>query len=282
MGKKITVYRISLAVIVLAIATVFGVWSLQDRKEVPKVKAVIEKTPEPLATKAPEIAQEVTTQSVEVKNPIDFDAYWALNPDVYAYIYIENTKVDYPILQHPTDNSYYLDYNMDGTKGYPGCIYTEKENAKDFSNPNTILYGHNMRNGSMFHTLHDFEKVDFFQNNKYIYIYLPTQVLQYKIFAAYTFSDRHILNAYNFYDQTEYQRYLDSIFQNKKANLDTSVPVTTNDQMITLSTCTGNDSTRWLVQAVLLHRFDCVYKTSTMAQYPTGEAIVMTGAKLAD
>ena len=53
-----------------------------------------------------------------------------VNPDIYAWIYIPGTEIDYPVLQHPSDDSYYLNYNMNGTRGYPGCIYTEKENNK--------------------------------------------------------------------------------------------------------------------------------------------------------
>ena len=88
---------------------------------------------------------------------LDWNELAKVNPDIYAWIYIPGTKVDYPVLQHPTDNTYYLNYNMNGTRGYPGCIYTEKENNKDFSDFNTIMYGHNMRNETMFETLHYYE-----------------------------------------------------------------------------------------------------------------------------
>lgn len=276
-------YHITIAVIIGATLLLLVIWSYEERKDIPKVKAVIEETEQPKqTTEATASAVQPEMQSVEVENPIDFDSYWAMNTDIYAYIYIENTNVDYPVLQHPSDNSYYLDYNIDGSKGYPGCIYTEKENAKDFTDSNTIIYGHNMRNGTMFKTLHKFENAQFFEQNKYIYIYLPDQVLQYKIFAAYTYNDRHILNSFDFSNQSVYQSYIDSIFSNPKGNIDTTVPVTVQDRIITLSTCTGNDSTRWLVQAVLLNRFDCAYKTRTTAQLPSGEAVVMNGAKRAD
>ena len=123
--------------------------------------------------------------SVPEKN-LDWNALWEQNEDIYAWIYIPNTNIDYPVLQHATDDTYYLEYNLDGSKGRPGCIYSEhKYNSKDFMDFNTALYGHNMRVGTMFATLHNFEDSTFFNENRYIYIYLPDgTVYVYDIFAA--------------------------------------------------------------------------------------------------
>ena len=89
-----------------------------------------------------------------------------VNPDIYAWIYVPGTKVNYPVLQHETDDTYYLNYNIDGTKGYPGCIYSEKKyNSKDFTDANAVLYGHNMKNGTMFGSIHRYEDQEFFNEN---------------------------------------------------------------------------------------------------------------------
>ena len=81
-----------------------------------------------------------------------------LNPDVYAWIDVPGTEISYPVLQSAEDNSYYLEHTIEGEKTLPGAIYSENYNSKDFSDYNTILYGHNMRNGTMFAgPLHDFE-----------------------------------------------------------------------------------------------------------------------------
>lgn len=58
-------------------------------------------------------------------------------------------EIEYPILQHPSDNSYYFMHNIDGSYGYPGCIYTENLNSKDFTDNNTVIYRHNVKNDSM-------------------------------------------------------------------------------------------------------------------------------------
>lgn len=117
--------------------------------------------------------------------PVKFGELQSVNPDVYAWITVPGTEIDYPILQHPSDNSYYLMHNIDGSYGYPGCIYTENLNSKDFTDNNTVIYGHNMKNGSMFAQLHKFEDPDFFRGNREVLIYLPDEVLHYTIFAAH-------------------------------------------------------------------------------------------------
>ncbi len=179
-----------------------------------------------------------------------------LNPDIYAWIYIPDSQIDYPVLQHATDNSYYLNYNIDGSKGYPGCIYTENYNAKDFSDPNTVLYGHNMKNGSMFAGLHKFEDKQYFEEHPYVYVYTEDGLLVYEIFAARESDSAHILLNNDFSDGDVYRKYLKSIFEirSMNANIRQDVSVTENDRIITLSTCISNrPNNRYLVQGVLLN-----------------------------
>lgn len=188
---------------------------------------------------------------------IDFEALQKVNSDIYAWIYIPGTKVNYPILQSGDDKEedYYLDHNLDGSEGLPGCIYTQKRNSIDFSDPNTVVYGHNMKDGSMFKGLHDFQDAAFFQENQYIYIYTPQENYIYRIFAAYRYDNRLILEYYNdFRDQQTFAVYLEEILsqQNSVCNLNKDVEVTSEDKIITLSTCIGNSDYRYLVQGKLL------------------------------
>ena len=187
---------------------------------------------------------------------IDFaDMQANTNEDIYSWIYIPDTNIDYPVLQHPTDDTYYLNYNMDGTKGYPGCIYTEKANAKDYTDFNTVLYGHNMKNGSMFHDLHKYADASFMEEHPCVYVYLPDQTLKYQIFAAYRYDDRHLLYSFDYNSEKVREGYLQDIFnlRDLSAVLDDAVEVTAEDTIITLSTCIGGqDNRRFLVQAVLL------------------------------
>ena len=81
----------------------------------------------------------------QMENPIDFDSLTAQYPDIYAWIRIPGTKVDYPIVQREGDNGYYLNHTIDGKKKTEGSIYTEDYNSKDFGDANTVIYGHNMK-----------------------------------------------------------------------------------------------------------------------------------------
>jgi len=203
---------------------------------------------------------EITNQSEESnevqKKDIDFDALWAINKDIYAYIEIPGTDISYPIAQSKTDNSYYLNYTIEGMKGLPGSIYTENYNTKEFGDRNTLIYGHNMKNGTMFAQLYNYSDTTFFDKNQYVYIYLPDKTLKYQIFAAVIFDDRHILGTFDCTKVQRFKDYLTEIYslQNSLCQYNNSVKVDENDKIITLSTCMPNDmpNNRWLVEAVLV------------------------------
>lgn len=191
-----------------------------------------------------------------VNGGINFSELWEINTDLYAWIKIPNTMIDYPIAQYQgDDDSYYLTHNMYKESAFAGCIYTEKLNSKDFSDPNTVLYGHNMQNGSMFRALHSFRDEDFFNENQYIYIYLPDRTLTYQIFSAYEYDDRHLLYSFDFTNKEVFQEYLDYAQNPTSAMMYNTrdLDVTTDDKIITLSTCLGDiETSRYLVQGVLI------------------------------
>ena len=209
-----------------------------------------------------ETEEETETETEEVQNAfdipeknLDWSSLYAENKDIYAWIYITGTQVDYPVLQSASDDTYYLNHNIDGSYGKPGCIYTEKINSKDFTNYNTVLYGHNMKNGEMFGCLHDYEDKTFFDENPYVYVYTEEKTYVYEIFAAYTATNAHILNTNDFSTQEGFADYLDNVVYNKAltGNFRNDTRVTSDNRIITLSTCTSNSSKRWLVQAVLVN-----------------------------
>lgn len=202
---------------------------------------------------------EVTDESEEgdtpVEIPIDFDALKERNPDVYAWITVPDTNIDYPILHSDSDNSYYLTHTIDNEEKAEGAIFTENYNNTDFEDPNTLIYGHDMKNGSMFQNLLNYQDRDYFDEHRDIVIYTPDAIRYYTVFAAYPYDDRHILQSFNFALTSVYQQYLDMVFsiRDMSSIIDTSMDVTTDDRIITLSTCYGNQhDKRFLVQAVLV------------------------------
>ena len=189
---------------------------------------------------------------------IDFDRlHDSISEDIYAWIYIPETNVDYPVFQHPTDNSYYLEHNIDGSEGYPGCIYTENYNSKDFMDPQTVIYGHNMRDGTMFSDLHKYEDEDFFDANRYVFIYTEEDVFVYKIFAAYQTDNRHQLLNYDFSVEGALTGYLSGVMATMGENviIDRDTEYTSDSKVLTLSTCVMKERQfhlRYLVQALMV------------------------------
>lgn len=202
-----------------------------------------------------ETETEETEESVPVVIPIDFETLWEKNPDIYAWISIEGTEIEYPILQHPTDDGYYLDHTVDKKSGLPGSIYTEATyNGTDFSDRNTLIYGHNMKNGTMFGLLDKYKDPTYMKEHDTIVIYTPEHIYTYKVFAAITYDNRHIMYSFDFDQEAGMQAFLDSIrkVNNLNTYIDETVEVTSSDKIITLSTCNGNKKQRFLVEAVLI------------------------------
>lgn len=211
-------------------------------------------TDEPVQEPEEEPESEEKEEREPVEIPIDFESLQSKYPDIYAWITIPGTDINYPIVQREGDNSYYLNHTVEGDKKIEGAIFTEDYNSKDFTDPNTVIYGHNMKNGSMFRQLHNYDDRKFFKENREVLVYQPGTVLHYQIFAAYVFDSRHLMLSYDFTDPDVYEAYIESIFSRKGMgnNIDNSVEVTREDRIITLSTCNGNDDQRYIVQAVLL------------------------------
>lgn len=223
-------------------------------------------TPEPVETTSTD--QVSTEETVEEKQypgldgydvpekSIDFEALKSEeNEHIYAWITIPGTVIDYPIVQHPEDPDYYLNYNLDGTKGYPGGIYTQFYNSKDWEDANTVIYGHNMKNGSMFAGLHQYEDSVFFEEHPYVYIYSEDKIRVYEIFAAYEYADINLVTFFGLPGVMTYEEYLASIYSidGMHNNFNTDIEVTTEDKIVTLATCIASKpNMRYLVQAVLV------------------------------
>ena len=263
MKKKKTKYFIALIafLVVIAIGIVLILREAQKRKSAAeKVEEITEvvNDVEPVKDEVEETPYSNLGIEIPEKN-LDWNKLHKENEDIYAWITVTDTTVDYPVLQHPTDNTYYLNNNIDGTPGYPGCIYTEDYNAKDFSDKNTVLYGHNLKDKTMFSSLHNYEDDDTFSKDQYIYIWTENDVFVYKVFAAYEFNSNHLLLNYDYNNEYVYEQYIKDIFNVKDngygiANIKDDIDVTKEDRIITLSTCTAdhNSDQRFLVVGVLI------------------------------
>ncbi len=191
-------------------------------------------------------------------SPIDWKTWQERNADIYAWITIPGTNVDYPILQSNIDDEYYLRRDVDGNDLLAGSLFTQATyNTRTFDDPHTVIYGHNMESldGTMFSQVHQYRLEDFFNEHREIVVYLPNKELHYTVFSAYTWGEEHLLYTYDSRNPSVFQNYLDSIFQNRdmEAVLADDVTLTSDDKIITLSTCETSypGASRYLVQAVL-------------------------------
>ena len=204
---------------------------------------------------APAIPDGVLTDASE--NPVNFTLLSQINPELYAWIRIPNTNIDYPVAQHRgEDQTFYLHHDMYGTPQFAGCIYSESANSTDFKDPVTVLYGHNMKNGSMFQNLFQYKDESFFLDNRYVYIYTPGMVRVYEIYSAYPYDDRNIMKSFDFAEQEELKKYIEESQhpRSMEAMMREGAEVTQESKILTLSTCiAGQTDARFLVQAVLIY-----------------------------
>lgn len=193
--------------------------------------------------------------SLRIPNTVNFAALWEQNEDVYAWITVPGTLVDYPILQHPTDDEYYLNHTIDHVRGLPGSIYSEFIHPKDFSAANTILYGHNMKNDTMFGSLHDYENAAFFEEHPYIYIHLPDRTLLYQIFSAVIFRSVYLPNYLNYEEESGFRAYVEEL-KESPGYMNPEAEPFFGSRLLTLHTCIGHDENhRYLVVGVLVGEY---------------------------
>ena len=221
----------------------------------------IEEAPAEASTAAATVmtaaAAEVEPEKPAETVPIDFQTLWETCPDAYAWIRIPNTQVDYPICQKVEgDQTFYLNHRADGVAEFAGAIYSENYNKRDFTDPVTVLYGHDMGNGSMFQNLHFYEDRVFFDENREVLVYLPDKVLHYRIFAAYNYNDDHLLlNNDNFRDPDVFYGFLQDILEQRSMRgfVDQNTELSRDSRILTLSTCNAYDDQRYLVQCLLMN-----------------------------
>ena len=170
-----------------------------------------------------------------------------INEDVLGWIVIPDTQLDYPLMRGE-DNDYYLERSWEGEPNVAGSIFMEQVNDREFKHFNTVIYGHRMKDGSMFGSLKHYSGKSYWEKHPYIYICDDGGVHRYEIFAAYEATLEGSTYQVGFADDESKQIFLDNCVG--YSDIDTGVIPTIEDRIITLSTCTGRGyDSRWVVQA---------------------------------
>ena len=185
---------------------------------------------------------------------VDFSSITDINSDIIGWIKVPNTDINYPVVQ-TTDNSFYLTHSLDKTYNKAGWIFADYRNTNlKHSNldKNTIIYGHNRENNSMFGTLKNLFKNDWQNNyeNRYINFSTFNNSMVWEIFSTYTISDDDYYLKTQFSSDTEYQQFINTIKNRSIYNFNTEI--TMADKILTLSTCTNIGNGRAVVHAKLI------------------------------
>lgn len=229
MKKKTKQILINIAIIIILFSSIQVVNYVKDSFTIHKTETLLEKYNK-------KIPNEKIKQAKEKNN------------DVIGWIKMNDTNINYPIVQ-TTNNEYYLNHDLMKNKNQAGWIYMDFRNQMNFSNHNTILYGHGRIDGTMFGTLKQLLKKDWWNTDSHSYLITESinKIIQWQIFSVYTIkAETYYLNTY-FSNQDSYKTFLSTI--KSRSLFSFNIPLNTKDQILTLSTCKNEREDRIVVHA---------------------------------
>lgn len=232
-----------IAIVVFAVSAykLYGIFSEYNKgdKEYQKIQDLV-------------INTEKKDDTKEETFSVDFEKLLEINSDVVGWIrFDEPSEINYPVVQG-RDNEEYLKRTFEANTNKLGTLFVDVNNPGDFSGRNTFIYGHNMKNGSMFAQLLKYKDDSFYKEHPYFYIYTPDgKVRTYEIFSAGVVKDTSDSYIMDYADDAAFQTYIDYIKQ--QSAYPTSAEVTTASKIVSLSTCTNvRDDERFLVHGVMI------------------------------
>lgn len=193
-----------------------------------------------------QVAKEAKVDPNQFTGVVDFEALQKVNPDVVGWIYQKDTIINYPIMRG-SDNDQYLHSDINKKYSVSGSIFMDYRNSGDFSDFNTIVYGHHMHDGSMFKSLRGYTKeTDYYKDHKTFELITPDKKYHLQIVSAFITPATSEAYTYSFNNIADKQAFLDYAVKNSK--ISTGVTATTDDKIITLSTCAYDyDEARYVV-----------------------------------
>ena len=199
-----------------------------------------------------EIAEFVTVDETkednEEKYVIDFEKLKEKNSDVVAWLKVNGTNIETTVVK-TTDNDYYLTHNFNKEYNSAGWIFADYKNKVDGTDKNLVIYGHNMRDNSMFGSLKWVINEDWYNNedNKYITLVTENETQIYEVFSVYQIEEEDYYIQTNFNTEKEFSTFLETI--KKRSKKDFNVDVNKEDNILTLSTCANNNKYRVVLHA---------------------------------
>lgn len=180
---------------------------------------------------------------------VDFEALQKINEDIAGWIYCEGTNISYPVLQG-TDNDFYLEHIYDKTAGQAGSIFVEAHNAPDFTDSNTIIYGHHRKDGSMFASLEKWSEQEYYEEHPVFWLLTPEQNYRMILFSGYTtMADS---DAYTIYPNA-CQAFEEYLYQaSQKSDFHAEAEYDAKKRFVVLSTCSyAFENARYVLHGML-------------------------------
>ena len=204
-------------------------------------------------TKGNEIAKQLKdTVIVEDENKeeytIDFSKLKEQNNETVAWIKVNDTNIEYPIVK-AQNNDFYLNHSFDKSNNSAGWIFADYRNKFDGTDKNIVIYGHNMKDDSMFGSLKNVINEDWYNNedNKYITLIIENETQVYEVFSVYQIEKEDYYIQTNFNTEKEFNTFVQTI--KKRSKKDFNVDVNKEDNILTLSTCANNNKYRVVLHA---------------------------------
>ena len=199
-----------------------------------------------------EIAEFVTVDETkednEEKYVVDFEKLKEKNSDIVAWLKVNGTNIETTVVK-TTDNDYYLTHNFNKEYNSAGWIFADYKNKVDGTDKNLVIYGHNMRDDSMFGSLKWVINEDWYNNedNKYITLITENETQVYEVFSVYRIEKEDYYIQTNFDTEKEFNTFAQTI--KKRSKKDFNVDVNKEDNILTLSTCANNNKYRVVLHA---------------------------------
>ncbi len=189
--------------------------------------------------------EEVEDDENKVPFTVDFEKLKQENSDIVGWIYSKDTPINYPVVQSK-DNNYYLRRLVTGEYNTAGSLFMDYRNDSNMEDSNTIIYGHNMKNATMFGTLQKYRNQEYYDNHKIIYYFTPEKNYIVRIFAGFTESVESSLYQLGNINQNSIEQLY------RKSNFKSDVTVAEEDKFLILSTCAYEyDGARYIVVGLM-------------------------------
>ena len=167
-------------------------------------------------------------------NGVDFTSLDRINPSVVGWLAAEGTEIDYPVVRG-NDNDFYLRHLVTGESNQMGSIFMDYRNHSDFSDKNTIIYGHNMKDGSMFSSLTKYKDQRYYDDFPTMLLYTPAGDFTIELFAGLVVDGNYKSVRFDFQDNHDFQCYIDSL--KKKSTFESNTIIKVDDRIVTFCTC---------------------------------------------